>query len=254
MATQLELTEVLDEFLCTRSPEMRQKLVLQSVPLVHYMLGRLGVTKETEMDYEDLAHEGLIGLMEAVDHFDLKFKTHFSTYACMCIRRGIIAYFRSSDWMPRAGRKRINIIQNTIDSLWTENLRGPTEDEIAVRSGFDVQEVQEGLVDLNRVLVSLDKMIATDKKDKGVLQDSLDDEKQADPAEMFEQEAVIHEVSSAILDLPERERLVLSLYYNEELTLKEIGKILDISESRVCQLHAYAITLIKARINDERYS
>ncbi len=254
MVMQLELADVLDEFLLIRSPEMREKLVLQSVPLVHYMLGRLGVTKETERDYEDLAHEGLIGLMEAVDHFDLKFKTRFSTYACLCIRRGIIDYLRSSDWMTRAGRKRINIIQNTIGALWTEKRRGPTEDEIAARSGFDVQEVQEGLADLNCVLVSLDKMIATDKKDTGVLQDAVDDEKQADPADTFEEEAVISEVSSAIRDLPEREQLVLSLYYNEGLTLKEIGKILDITESRVCQLHAYAITLIKARIKDEQYS
>src|SRR5574342_20757 len=158
MVMQIETVQILDEFLATRSPELREKLVLQSVPLVHYLLGRMGVSQEMSNDYEDLAHQGLIGLIEAVDHFDPKFNAQFSTYASLRIRGKILDYLRASDWMPRAARKRTRLIQNTITTLWTENLREPTEEEIATRIGTTVEDVQQGLADSNRVLVSLDTM------------------------------------------------------------------------------------------------
>src|SRR5574342_284999 len=148
MVMQIETVQILDEFLATRSPELREKLVLQSVPLVHYLLGRMGVSQEMSNDYEDLAHQGLMGLIEAVDHFDPKFNARFSTYAALRIRGKILDYLRAADWMPRGVRKRTRLIQKTITNLWTENLREPTEEEIAVRIGTDVKEVQRGLVDL----------------------------------------------------------------------------------------------------------
>jgi RNA polymerase sigma factor for flagellar operon FliA len=251
MVMQIEIVEILDEFLATRSPELREKLVLQSVPLVHYLLGRMGVTLDMSTDYEDLAHQGLVGLIEAVDHFDPKFDTRFSTYASLRIRGRILDYRRASDWMPRAARKRSRLIDKTITSLWTENLREPTEAEIADRIGTGVGEVQQGLADLNRALVSLDMLMATDMEDDGALHERLADEKQANPADVFEQESLTEEMGSAIRNLSEREQLVLSLYYNEELTFKEIGKVLDISESRVCQLHAHVISSLKAMMNHE---
>ena len=105
MVMQIETVDILDEFIANRSPEMREKLVLQSVPLVHYLLARMGITQELGTDYEDMAHQGLIGLIEAVDHYDPKFNTRFSTYASLRIRGKILDYMRSSDWMPRAARK-----------------------------------------------------------------------------------------------------------------------------------------------------
>jgi RNA polymerase sigma factor for flagellar operon FliA len=250
MVMQIETVEILDEFLATRSPELREKLVLQSVPLVHYLLARMGVTQDMS-DYEDLAHQGLMGLIEAVDHFDPKFNARFSTYASLRIRGKILDYLRASDWMPRAARKRTRLIQKTITTLWGENLREPTEAEIAARAGTDVVEIQQGLADLNRALVSLDMLMATDSEDDGALHERLGDEKQVDPADVFEQESLVEEMSSAIRDLSKREQLVLSLYYNEELTFKEIGKVLEITESRVCQLHARAISSLKVMMNHE---
>jgi RNA polymerase sigma factor for flagellar operon FliA len=251
MMMQIEALEILDEFLVTRSPELREKLVLQSVPLVHYLLGRMGVSQEMSNDYEDLAHQGLMGLIEAVDHFDPRFNARFSTYASLRIRGKILDYLRASDWMPRSARKRSRLIQKTINTLWTENLREPTEEEIASRAETDLTEVRQGLSDLNRALVSLDMLMTSDAEDGTALHERLGDEKQVDPSDAFERESLIEEMGSAIRELSEREQLVLSLYYNEELTFKEIGKVLDITESRVCQLHARAITSLKARMNHE---
>lgn len=246
MVMQMEATGILEEFIANRSPELREKLVLQSVPLVHYLLGRMGVTRERGSDYEDLAHQGLIGLIEAVDHFDPKFNTKFSTYASLRIRGKIMDYLRTTDWMPRAARKRSRLIQKSITTLWSENFREPTEDEIASHLGTNVEDVQQGLADTNRVLVSLDMMMEGDHESDVPLHEKYGDEKQANPLDLLEEKDTAEEMAEAIKSLDEREQLVLSLYYNEELTFKEIGKVLDITESRVCQLHARALVSLKA--------
>jgi len=250
MVIQLETVQLLDEFLATRSPELREKLILRSVPLVHYHLGRMGMAKDNSNDYEELAHQGLLGLIEAIDRFDPKFNARFSTYASLRIRGRIIDYLRTSEWLPRSARKRTHLIQKTITTLRTENLREPTEEEIATRIGTDVGEVRKGLSDLNRTVVSLD----TRMEDGKLLHEHVSDENQVDPADLFENESLVEEMSCAIQELSEREQLVLSLYYNEELTFKQIGKVLDVSESRACQLHACAISLLKARMNHEWHS
>src|SRR5512134_94016 len=162
MVAQLQAVEILDEFIETRSPELREKLVLQSVPLVHYLLARMGITQEMGSDYEDLAHQGLMGLIEAVDHFDREFNTSFSTYASLRIRGKILDYLRTSDWMPRAARKRVRLIQKTVTTLWSETLREPSEDEIASQLCMKVEEIHQGLADANRVLVSLDMVVEGD--------------------------------------------------------------------------------------------
>ncbi len=251
MNTQIDTVDILDEFLSTRSPELREKLVLQSVPLVHYLLGRMGMTQEMGNDYEDLAHQGLMGLIEAVDHFDPKFNAKFSTYASLRIRGKILDYLRTTDWMPRAARKRARLIEKTVSTLWSENQCAPDEDEIATRLGIDVQEIQQGLADSNRVLVSLDMIMGTDQEGDDSLHERLSDEKQTNPADLVEEESTIAEMANAVQNLSERERLVLSLYYNEELTFKEIGKVMDITESRVCQLHARVIISLKAMLKHE---
>lgn len=252
MVAQVQAVGILDEFIETRSPELREQLVLQSVPLVHYLLARMGITQEMGSDYEDLAHQGLLGLIESVDHFDPNFKTSFSTYASLRIRGKILDYLRTSDWMPRAARKRVRLIQKTITTLWSENLREPTEEEIATQLGLKVEEVRHGLADSNRALVSLDMVMETDLKGDDSLHESLRDENQSDPSEALEESGLLEQMADAIKNLSEREQLILSLYYNDELTFKEIGKVLDITESRVCQLHARAILNLKAMMQDEQ--
>ena len=251
MVMQAEVADVLGEYLLTRSPELREKVVLQSVPLVHYMLGRMGIGQEIGSEYEDLAHQGLMGLIEAVDHFDPDFSARFSTYASLRIRGKVLDYLRASDWMPRPARKRAHLIQKTINKFWSENRREPTEQEIAAQLGTTVEDVQKGLADSNRVLISLDKLIEIDQQSKVSRYEGFQDEDQVDPSEIVERENLIQHMAGAIQNLPEREKLILSLYYNDELMFKDIGKVLDITESRVSQLHARAILNLKAMMNDE---
>ena len=251
MVMQIETEGSLEEFFTSRSPELREKLVLQSVPLVHYLLGRMGITQERGSDYEDLAHQGLMGLIEAVDHFDPKYNAKFSTYASLRIRGKIMDYLRTTDWMPRAARKRSRMIQKSITTLWSENFREPTEDEIATHLGTNVDDIHQGLADTNRVLVSLDMMMEGGEEGDVPLHEKYGDESQADPLDVLEQKDMAAEMAAAIQNLEEREQMVLSLYYNEELTFKEIGKVLDITESRVCQLHARAVISLKAMMKND---
>ena len=252
MVMQIEAADILGEFLLTRTPELREKVVLQSVPLVHYLLGRMGITQEIGSDYEDLAHQGLMGLIDAVDRFDPDFSARFSTYASIRIRGRILDYMRTSDWMPRAARKRTRRIQKTITNFWSENQRAPTDQEIAAQLGTTVEDVRQGWADSHRVLVSLDELIETEWDSEVSRHETLPNEEQIDPSETLEEKNLIQAMADAVQNLSEREKLILSLYYNDELTFKEIGKVLDITESRVCQLHARAILNLKAMMNDER--
>jgi RNA polymerase sigma factor FliA len=250
MVIQMEAVDLLGEFVATRSPELREKLVLQNVPLVHYMLGRMGISKDMDRDYEDLAHQGLMGLIEAVDHFNPDMRTQFSTYATLRIRGKILDYLRASSWMPRKVRRQSSMIQKAILTLWTEKMREPTEDELAAYLNTTVEDVRQGLIDSNRILVSLDTMI--DDDGEGSLHEYLCDDEQQDPLEVVEQESLIERMASAIQCLSKREQLMLSLYYNDGLTFREIGKVLNVTESRVSQMHASSILNLKAMMRDEQ--
>ncbi len=250
MAVLSEEVDILNEFLATRSPELRERLVMRSVPLVHYLLGRMGISQEMGTDYEDMAHQGLLGLIEAVDRYDPKFGARFSTYASLRIRGKVLDYLRTSDWMPRAARKRTRLIQKSISALWSENLREPTESELAEHMGIKVEEIQEGLSDSNRILVSLDLMMDGDQ-DGNAAMDGIKDDTQADPSSLMEENSLMTAMASAIQDLSEREQLILSLYYNDQLTFRDIGKVLGITESRVCQLHARTIMSLKEMMKNE---
>jgi RNA polymerase sigma factor for flagellar operon FliA len=248
-----ETETVIEQYLTNRTPENRERLVLQSVPLVHYILGRLGITRDMGSEYEDLVHQGLLGLIDAVDRYDTSYGTRFSTFAGLRIRGKILDYMRYSDWMPRSARRRVRAIQKTISNLWLELNREPEEEEIARRLGVGIEEVQRGLSDSNRIFLSLDSAPGgeSEGEEDGALYERLADDQQPDPSEQAERQDMVHLLGENIRALPEREQLILSLYYVEELTFREIGKVLEITESRVCQLHARAIINLKAMMNHE---
>ncbi len=253
MNQMIEELDLWKQYLSTKSPDLREKLVLQSVPLVHYILNRLGLNYQGSDEYTDLANQGLLGLIEAVDHFDPAYETQFSTYASLRIRGKILDHMRSSDWMTRSARKRVREIRRVITEFWTEQQREPTDAEIAQRLNLDVEEVREGLDDSRRIFISLDTFFEqTDRREgEGDAYEEIKDDNQADPAEEFLDNDLKEQMIHALLQLPEREQQVLSLYYVEEFTYKEIGKALGISESRVCQIHSRAIINIKAMMKDE---
>ena len=251
MVAKVEEQEMWALYQTTRNPAIREQLVLQSVPLVHYLLRRMGITPSLKSEYEDLVHQGLLGLIDAVDHYDLAYGTKFSTYAFTRVRGKILDYIRASDWMPRGARKRVRVIQKTMACLWNELQREPNDQDIAERMGVDIETIQQGMIDASRVLVSLDAEYDLTEDQEGGLLDILVDESQVPPAEQQGEHEQLDRLAHAIQSLEERQQLVLSLYYYEELTLKEIGQVLGVSESRVCQLHARAILNLKAAMSDE---
>ncbi len=246
MATVANEAELLNRYLKTRAPELREELVLRYVSLVHFVLGRLGISQEVGNDYEDLVNQGLLGLIESVDRFDPSFNAQFSTYATFRIRGKILDYLRSLDWLSRTARHRTRDVRQAITTLTERNQRAPTDNELAEHLGMDTAKVQQALVDSSRVLVSLDAVIEVDEENEASLYDTVADENQIDPSEAVDQMDMQERLVVALKELPEREQTVLSLYYYEELTLKEIGEVLGVSESRACQLHARAVLSLQS--------
>jgi RNA polymerase sigma factor FliA len=238
--------DLLSRYLATHSPDLREELVLRYVSLVHFVLGRLGISQEAGGDYEDLVNQGLLGLIESVDRYDPSFNTQFSTYATFRIRGKILDYLRSMDWLSRTARHRTRDLRQAMTVLTERFQRPPTDAELAEHLGMDIGKVQQALVDSSRVLVSLDAVIDIDEENESSLYDTLADDNQTDPSDLVDQMDMQQRLVLALKKLPEREQQVLSLYYYEELTLKEIGEVLGVSESRACQLHARAVLILQS--------
>jgi RNA polymerase sigma factor FliA len=249
MDTKTDTTSLWESFLASRSTDLREQIILSNVSLVHFIVGRLGVTQDDDSNYQEMVNQGLLGLIEAVDHYNPAFGTKFSSYASLRIRGKVIDFMRSQDWLSRGARRRARDVQNAIRSLWEKNQQEPSTGEIASLLKIEKTEVEQGLVDSSRLFVSLDGMMEIGSEEDLSLHDILPDEKQANPSDVTQENELKAELVTAIKNLPERERLVLSLYYYEELTLKEIGHVMGITESRICQLHARAILNLKAMMN-----
>ncbi len=251
MAALASETELIKQYLKTHSPDLREELVLRYVSLVHFVLGRLGISQEPGGDYEDLVNQGLLGLIESVDRYDPSFNTQFSTYATFRIKGKILDYLRSLDWLSRTARHRTRDLRQAITVLTEKNQRPPTDAELAEYLGLDIAKVQQSLVDSSRVLVSLDAVVEVDEESESSLYDTLADDNQQDPSDIVDQRDIQERMVLALKSLPEREQTVLSLYYYEELTLKEIGEVLGVSESRACQLHARAVLSLQSILGRE---
>jgi len=248
MVNQSDDLALLQRFLKTRSPQAREDLILRYVPLVYYVLGRMGISREIGEEYSDLVSRGLLGLEEysdlvsrgllglidAVDRFDPSFKTKFSTYATLRIRGEILDHLRSLDWLPRAARKRSREVKAAVEAFWSENHREPTDKEIANWMGIDVAQVRQALSDASRVIISLDGLPFSEEEGDTSFHELVADTEQVDPEEQTDRELQKSQLIAAISQLSEREQLILSLYYYEELTMKEISQVLGVSESRIC--------------------
>ena len=242
-------TDLLREYRLTRSPAIREKLVLDSVSLVHFILARLGLSIDMGPDHEDLVNQGLLALVEAIDRFDPSYGTQFSTYATLRIRGKIIDYLRSLDWLSRTARHRARSVQTAFEHLYEKNQQTPSDREVAEYLGIGQDQVEQALVDANRVILSLDSLQEPTADGDLSVYETLEDTSQPDPAELVTDADQKAQMLRAIQELPVREQLILSLYYYEEMTLKEIGRVLDVSESRVCQLHARAVLSLKTRLS-----
>lgn len=240
--------ELITQFTTTRDPAIREEMILRYVPLVHFVLGRLGVSQWTGTEYDDLVSQGMLGLIEAVDHFKPAYGTRVSTYATFKIRGKVLDYLREIDWLPRAARQRVRIVQSAIQEMESTLHRLPSDEELSKHLGMNMDVLQQTMIDSSRVIISLDEAV-DESGDGDYLHDHIKDEQQSDPLDILEDKGLNQDLILAIKRLPERDQQVLSLYYFEEMTFKEIGSILGISESRVCQVHGRAMISLKALLN-----
>ena len=253
MEDQRPEAEMIEEFLATRSPELRDELILRYVSLIHFVLGRLGLNPFGGIEYEDLVSQGMLGLIEAADRYNPAFGTRMSTYATLKIRSKVLDYLRDLDWLPRVARQKVRAMQVAMTELERQLHRLPTDEELAGHLNLGLDELQHIQMDSSRVIISLDETsnnIANEDADSS-MHEWLMDEQQENPSEVYEEKDMQAKLVQAIKCLPEREQMVLSLYYFDELTFKEIGKTLDISESRVCQIHGRSVVSLQSILNGE---
>lgn len=248
MDTRKDDAELIQHFLKTRDPQAREEIILRYIPLVHFVLGRLGLSQAIGGDYEDAASQGILGLIEAVDRYDASHGTQFSTYAILRIRGKVIDQLRSHDWLSRGARQRARQLQGAIDSFWEKHQRSPSDEELAELLQWDEEGLRQAFLDSSHILLSLDTIVTAEGDETISLHEVLADEEQENPDALIEQEELKETLVKVIQSLPEREQLVLSLYYYEHLTFKEIGMVLNVSESRVSQLHAKAILSLRSKL------
>jgi RNA polymerase sigma factor for flagellar operon FliA len=226
----------------------RERIIQEFAPLIRVMAHRLAFRLPAYMDVEDLISVGVIGLMDAMTKYDPTREANFKTYAEFRIRGAMLDEIRSMDWIPRSVHERITLLHKTEMELTRRHGRSPTEDELASALQMSVGELSDFLTQAQGAIVmSLEDLAVQDSDGDKILR-MLVDTQHPDPLSHVVTEDVRRALEKAIQELPEKERLVLTLYYCEELTMKEIGGILSITESRVCQIHAKTIVRLKARL------
>jgi RNA polymerase sigma factor for flagellar operon FliA len=232
-------------FIASHDPRLREQIIVQYAPLVKYVVGRLAINLPTVIDSDDVISYGTIGLIDAVERFDPSRGIKFETYAIARIRGAIIDALRQLDQVPRTARQRAREIEAAIAELEAKLKRPPTDEEVAKRVGMDVDKYREAVVRTSTVTLSLDSLLSVDDEEGGRAH-SFEDPDSPNPVASTERREAEALLAEAVKKLPDRERLLLSLYYYEELTMKEISRVMEISESRVCQLHAQAILRLRA--------
>ena len=239
------------EFSKSRDQAVRDRLILTYAPLVKYVAGRLGSGLPAHVDEGDLVSYGLLGLIGAIERYDPDRDVKFETYAITRIKGAIIDELRAMDWVPRSVRARARHIERAIGELEAKLHRAPTDEEIADRLGIETEELEESLTEISRSsIAALDELwtISSSGGDQVALIDTIEDTTGPEPQAALAQTELKEALGEAIARLPEREKLVVTLYYYEELTLREIGEVLGVTESRVSQLHTKAILRMKARL------
>ncbi|MCG8500323.1 MAG: FliA/WhiG family RNA polymerase sigma factor [Firmicutes bacterium] len=234
----------------SKSSVVREKLILEYSPLVKYVAGRLNIYFGNNVEYEDLLSYGVFGLIDAIDKFDLAKGVKFETYASLRIRGAIIDSIRQLDWVPRTLRQKSKEIEKMYIELESKLGRQPDDREVADKLNISIKELHKVLNDLNiSNLISLDEVLEQNHESNIGLSYDSQFQSPTDYAEFNETKKILTE---SIDKLSEKEKKVVTLYYFEELTLKEISAIMKVSESRISQLHSKAVTKLRAKLKGHK--
>ncbi len=249
------IAELWREFKDTADQGLRERLILHYSPLVKYVAGRVGVGLPPNIEQADLVSYGIFGLIDAIEKFDLARVIKFETYAISRIKGAIIDELRSIDWIPRSVRFKAREVEKAYAALESRLHRTPSEAEVAGELDISIEDLHQIFSQVSFVnVVALDELlnVGGERGDKLSLVDTLEDTKAEDPVMAFETEETKHLLAKAINTLPEREKIVVTLYYYEGLTLAEIGQVLGVTESRICQMHTKAVLQLRGKLADQR--
>jgi RNA polymerase sigma factor FliA len=237
-----------------KDPEARESLILAYIELVKYVSGQMAMGMPAEIQPSDLETYGIFGLMDALDKFDVSRKIKFETYAVMRIRGAILDGVRNMDWVPASVRRRSREIRDAHQALRSELGRQATDEEVARYLGISPERLRKDSAQLARTtMVYLDEARTTEEvSNVDTLLNSIPDEKAADPFEETSWRAQKELLAEAIGDLKEQEQLVITLYYYEGLTLSEIAEVMELSPSRISQVHSRAVSRLRGKLSADR--
>ncbi|MGH9264561.1 MAG: RNA polymerase sigma factor WhiG [Acidimicrobiales bacterium] len=244
------ITKLWDDFKATGSMDARNRLVVHYSPLVKYVAGRLSAGLPNSIEQADLVSYGMFGLIDAINKFEPARGNKFETYAMSRIRGSIIDELRSIDWVPRSLRAKARAVEKAYTKLEHELLRTPSDAEVADELNTTEEELQNVFTQISFFgLVALEETVSVgaDRSESVTLGDTLPDPGLG-PVGAFEVQETKQILAQALNRLPEREKIVLTLYYYEGLTLGEIGGVLGITESRVCQIHTKAVIQLRSKL------
>lgn len=236
----------------SRDPAIRDRLVEQYAPLVKYVAGKVAVGMPHNVEFDDLVGYGVFGLFDAIEKFDPDKHVKFKTYAVTRIRGAIFDELRSIDWVPRSVRQKSREIEDAVRRLESSLGRTASDAEIAKELNMSVKEFEKTMLKVSgTAIMSLNDVWYTgEDNDKVSIADSIESPDSLQPDTIVEKDEIRRVIIESIHQLPEKEKKVLVLYYYEDLTLKEIGQVLEVTESRVSQLHTKAIMRLRAKLTN----
>lgn len=249
-----EEDDLWEEFKKTKSPSIREKFIRQYMPLVKYVAGKVAVGMPSNVEFDDLVGYGQFGLLDAINKYDTSKNVKFKTYAVTRIRGAIFDELRQIDWVPRSVRQKSREIEDAIASLESRLGRTASNAEIAESLNMTEEDYNRTVMKVSgtSILSLNDVWYAGDDKDNMSIGNNIEAPSSLNPDIMAEREAVKKVIAEAINELPEKEKMVIVLYYHEDLTFKEIGEVLEVSESRISQLHTKANLRLRAKLTNLR--
>ncbi|MGH3783187.1 MAG: FliA/WhiG family RNA polymerase sigma factor [Pseudonocardiaceae bacterium] len=233
-----------------RDATLRDRLVLHYAPLVKYVAGRVGTGLPAHVDIADLVQSGVFGLWDAIERFEPERGLKFETYAMQRIRGAILDELRAQDWVPRSVRSRAREVERALERLESRLQRSATDAEVAVELGVSVTDLRELYAQLQLTsVIALDELMAVGRGGTSIAE-TLPDDTAQEPGAFLDSVESRRLLAEAVSQLTDRDRVVVSLYYFENLTLAEIGRVLGVTESRVCQLHTRAVLRLRTKMQE----
>jgi len=246
--------ELWQKYRKTKDPSIRETFIRQYAPLVKYVAGKVAMGMPHNVEFDDLVGYGVFGLMDAIDKYDLEKNVKFKTYAVTRIRGAIFDELRQIDWVPRSVRQKTREIESAISTLEAQLGRTASDQEVAGALGMDESEYLKTIQKISgtSILSLNDVWFSGDENDKISIGDSIESPTSLNPDVVVEKDEIRRVIIEAINDLPDKEKKILVLYYYEDLTLKDIGRVLEVTESRVSQLHTKAILRLRSKLTNIR--